>query len=590
MRIRYKNTLRLIAAAGIILVYQNCAPGFSVLGSGSSNQSSSSSAVATSAKVRRLSNLEYKTSVIALVHTQIARHGNDAGILANIDYSFGTNLFSELPADALATKLGTDQIISNISSARFSAYTDIAYALATQFTTNSGWIQSMVGCASSDTTLTPACVDAFIDEFATPAFRTPPTPTERAELKSNLSNWHTLIARILVHPRFLLHFERDGVRADDGTYALTDYELEARLASLFWKSVPDPAGLAVAASGTLRTPAGLQAEIARILNSQKSHDTLWIYYQQWFAASRLPQADGYNSGTLWQSFAAEFLPNLSDQQKQVNFGKAVVEDAHQFLEYLTWTQPSKLEMIFRSPLIFTTDAGVAQIYGVTPRASAAAAPVADSSGHFGGILTRPFITQQKPSINGERNHIQRGVFILQNLLGLELGQPANFADQQQAQLVIPASSSTRQEVQAKTGQGACIACHTMINPAGYGLSHFDTLGRYSETETRYNYVNNAVAVVATNSVDSSGSLLMNGNSYQVADSLTLVDAMLGSGRLFDGFANYYFQFAFGHLPSSPSDLRLLTSLKANLKIKTIRASLEALAQHPDFARTQTVAQ
>ena len=463
MRLRYKNLLRTLAASGVILIYQNCAPGFSVSDGSSSNSSLGSSGPSVgNAKVRRLSNLEYKNSVIDLSRAQIARHGNNGGALDNLNYGFQTSFFNELPTDQLATKLGTDQISANISSARFSAYTDLALSLGTTVTSSNYWMQSFVGCATVDTDVSNMiCIDQFIDDFATQAFRAPPTVAERAELKKNLTNWHTLIARILNHPRFLLHIERDGARMANGSFALTDYEIEARLAAVFWKSVPDAAGIAVAKGGTLRTPAGLQAEITRILNSQKAHDTLWGFYRQWFATQRLPQAGSYDSGPQWEAFAAD-LP-IPDTRV---FGDAVLEDGHQFLEYLTWTQPSKLEALFRSPLLFTTDPTVARIYGVSPRANSSAPPLTDTTGHFAGILTRPMITQQKPSNYGDTNHIQRGVFILQNILGLELGQPANFADQQQAQLIIPITSSTRQEVQAKTGQGACIACHSMINPVG----------------------------------------------------------------------------------------------------------------------------
>ncbi len=567
--------------------FQNC--GSFKASSSQSDFASSLGSSLTSSKVRRVSNLEYLNSLRDLLQAQNFRYsfgGGDAGNVFNGDIKPALN---ELPVDALATKLGTDQINSNLSQARFSAYIDIAYV--TGRTIGTKYMAQFVGCATSNTDLSStACLNKFIDDFAAPAFRGPVTPLERVELLKNLPDWQTLIARILVHPRFLTHFERDGATLGDGSFALTDYELESRLTSIFWKSIPDDAGLAAAKSGALRTPGGLQTEITRLLNSQKAHDTLWTFYKQWLGASRLPQAQSYDTGPAWEGFAENLKSFITNDLDQIAFGKAVVEDTHQFLEYLTWTQPSRLETLFRSPLIFTTNSTVAQVYGITPRADIGALPVKDASGNFGGLLTRPFITQQKPSVNGATNHIQRGVFILTNLLGMPLGPPANFADQQQAQLVIPVTASTRQEVQTKTGQGACTACHSTINPAGFGLAHFDSLGRFTTTEKRYSWINNIATVVATNSVDSTGTLLMNGSAYQVSDATTLVDAMFGSGRIYDGFANYYFQFAFGHLPNSPSDMRLIAALKANLKTKTIRGALEALAQTSDFARTQSGAQ
>lgn len=564
------------------LIFQNCSSDFIVMDFDSLGSFASQSV--GNAKLRRLSNVEYSNSIRSIVSEQLIAHGGDQNLADNTFASLAA-VFRELPADTSLTKLGTNEIATSLSTARFSAYTDIAYALGSKLGNDSNLRGKLIGsCALASADFSSgACVDTFIREFGTLAFRSPPTASEAADLKKSINTWDLLIARVLVHPRFLLHFERDGVAAPDGSYSLTDFEIASRLAFVFWKSAPDKIALNAAAAGSLKTQAGLKAEITRLLSSPKARAALWLFYQQWLGVSRLPQAGSYDQGAPYQAFAAPFSTASLNSQ----FGNAVVEDGQQYLEYLTWTEPQKLEIIFRSPLIFTTNATLAQIYGVTPRASASAPPVTDPTGHFMGILSRALITQQKPSNNGDINPIQRGVFILQNLLGIELGQPANFADQQQAQLVIPVTSSTRQEVQTKTGQGTCIGCHTTINPVGYGLNHFDALGRYIDTEKRFNWKDGIAQAVATNPVDSNAILPLGGVAYNVQDLPTLVNAMVSSGKLYDGFANYYFQFAFGHLPQSPSDLRLIKQLADSLRTKTVRDSLEQLALSPDFLKTQT---
>lgn len=473
---------------------------------------------------------------------------------------------------------------ANLSQARVSAYISIAYAVGKQIAGNTSQLQKFAGvCATGDTNFADLpCINTFINEFATLAFRTPPTAEERAELKKGASNWRTLIARVLVHPRFLLHFERDGNKnTRSGAYQLTDYELEARLTSVFWKSSPDTQGLAVAASGVLKTPAGLKAEVARILDSPKARDNMWNFYYQWLGVSRLP-INGYSSGAGFEAFASPYTA----AQLNNSFRDAVINDGKQYLEYLTWLQPSKLEVLFRSPLLFTTNATVASVYGVSPRANDAAAPVSDSTGHYGGLFTRQFITQQKPSNNGDINHILRGVFIMTNLMGKELGLPANFADQQQAGIAIPATSSTRFEVNAKTGIGACISCHSSINPAGYALGNFDSLGRYITSEKRFRS-DNGGTLVATNVVDATTSLTLNGKTYQISDTATLTDALFDSGTIYQGFASYYFQYIFGRAPVSIPDQVILEELKQSLRTKTIREALQTLGESANFALAQT---
>ncbi|RYZ65738.1 MAG: DUF1592 domain-containing protein, partial [Proteobacteria bacterium] len=374
----------------------------------------------------------------------------------------------------------------------------------------------------------------------------------------------------------------DGAKdSRTGAYKLTDYELEARLTSAFWKSSPDVEGLAVAASGTLKTPAGLKAEIKRILDSPKARDTMWNFYYQWLGVSRLP-INGYSSGAGFDAFASPYTA----AQLNNSFRDAVMKDGRQYLEYLTFTQPSNLEALFRSPLIFTTDATVASIYGVSARANDTAPPVTDAGGHYNGLLTRQFLTQQKPSNNGDINHILRGVFLMTNIIGKELGLPANFADQQQAGIAIPSSASTRFEVNAKTGIGSCISCHSSINPAGYALGNYDSLGRYITMEKRFR-PDNGGTLVATNAVDATTALFLNGKSYQISDTKTLTDALFTSGVVYQGFANYYFQYVFGRAPVSGPDQQLLEELKQNLKTKTIREALQALGESALFSLAQT---
>jgi len=584
MRSTKKNLLTLVTVSAIsIVTFQNCSPDFIAANFDSESLSSSAS---SSMKVRRVSNQEYKNSIRSIIEEQWSRRQP----IANLDPNrywwppAVQGALSELPADSLYSKLGTDQLSTTLSSGRFSAYTDIAYALGKAIAADAVLRANFIGaCATDENDVSNAtCVDTFINEFGTIAFRTPPTATELSEIKTNAKNWRTLIARILLHPRFLVHYERDGVKDAAGNYKLTDYEIESRLTSVFWKSSPDLQGLANVASGKLKTQAGLQAEATRILNSQKTRDAMWVFYRQWFATTRLPAGGAYDTGAGFEGMAA---PLTASQLNGNSFLNAVLEDGHQFLDYLTWTQPSTLETLFRSPLIFTTDPTLASIYGVSPRTDVNAPPITDTSGHYPGILTRAMITQQKPSVNGDINHIQRGVLILTNLLNMELGQPANFADQQQAQLVIPMTASTRTEIQTKTGSGSCIGCHTTINPAGYALANYDSLGRYITTERRFRDVNNSgvATQVASNPVDATAVLPLNGNAYSVSDATTLTDAFFKSGRIYQGFANYYFEYAFGRVPSSASDARIVNAIATNLQTKTIRATLEAIPLLPEFS-------
>jgi Protein of unknown function (DUF1592)/Protein of unknown function (DUF1588) len=583
MMTRFVLTISAIACT--ILFYQNCAR-HDMKSSVSSSQSNSlfGSTGSGPTLVRRLSNLEYRNSLADVLAYQFSRQNSGLGatIFNRVE---ATNILSTLPTDASPLRLGTDQLASlNMSADRFSAYLSIANAVSREITSQSSTLQAFAGsCATSNTSISNTnCLNSFINNFGLIVFRTPPKPAEVDELKRGITSWFDLIGRFLIHPRFLSHYEREGTLRN-GMYQLTAYELSARLASVFWKSVPDLTGLSAAASGAILTKSGLRSEINRLLASPKAHEALWMFYQQWFAVSRLPTT--YDTGAAAQASANPIAVTTLNTQA---FRQAVLDDGREFLEYFTWRTAGTLDDIFRSSLLFTTNSTLASIYGVSPRANSTAAPVNDGTGRYSGILTRALITHQKPSHDGNPNHILRGVFLLSNLMGTQLGLPSNFAEQQALVNEVPRNASSRTEVTILTSPRQCMICHTSINPSGFAMANFDWLGRYMTTERRFKLDpnTNQVTQVASNPVDASTTLNLNGINYSISGVPSLVRAMSESGKLYEGFSQYYFRFAFGRMDDETEDRGLVQQLGQNLKTQSIREALTNMALHEDFAKAQ----
>lgn len=553
-------------------------------------QMAASSVVLTSTgsgqvKVLRISNYEYKNSLTDALMYQASRQGSTAVASATLALDTINGAISALPADSVTIRLGTDQLaVDSISNDRFTAYVNISYAVASTLTSSSANLKAFAGaCATSNTDVSStSCLDSFITNFGTLLFRTPPKSAEVAELKLGITSWTDLIGRLLVHPRFLTHYEREGTKNADGSFQLTAYELEARLASVFWKSIPDITGLNAASSGTILTSAGLQTEIARLLGSTKAKDNLWKFYQQWLAAARIPSA--FDPGAGFTAFAS---PLAMTDINAANYRDAILQDANDFLSYITWTSKGTLEDLFRSKLIFTMNPTLASVYGITARTSSTQAPITDASGNYAGILSRALITTQKPGGNGVANHVQRGVLILSNILGMELGLPANFGEQQALANQVPVGAGTIEQVRILTSSVNCMGCHSSINPTGFALARYDSLGRYSSVEKRYTVNASGVAVVsATNNVDPTSSVVINGMTYTVSSPATLVDALVSSGVLYQGFTKYFFRFSFGRIENPSYDKSLIDKMIADTKSGSIVNALTNMALHPDFKKAR----
>jgi len=591
------GVILILGTLALFSPFQNCSQirGFESTGQNLSLSSFSSALSQSLGKspLRRISNLEYTNSITDVIDYQFKKQNPSsalgAGCLAdpNVQGALAT-----LPGDIASLRLATNQIADSISSTRFESYIQIASAISACASKDSTTLRAFVGtCASANNNVSDAaCLDNFINSFGQLAFRRSVLPIELAELKTGATQWSDIIGRILIHPRFLSHIEREGTQVQTGIYKLTAFELEARLASFFWKSIPDPTGLEAAASGKILTPDGLKKEVDRILTSTKAQEPMWNFYQQWFGSSRLQKNFNLASDPTQDPFTTFANPFTASDMNSMT--AAVLDDAKQFFNYHTWQTDGSLEQIFRSPLIFTQSPALAKIYGVTARGALSDPPKTDSTGHFLGILSRPFVTQQKMTSNGVANHIQRGVLFATNFLAYQLGLPANFAEQSAAAGSVPANASSRQEATLKTASTSCMSCHSIINPSGFAFAHYDSLGRYSDTENKLVFTNlpspatNYVTVGATNPIDSSTSLNISGSTYQIRDIPSLVDAMVSSGKLYEGFSLYYFRFAFGRLEDPIKDREILSQMSAQAKIGSVKSVLQLLATSPYFAYSQ----
>ena len=71
-----------------------------------------------------------------------------------------------------------------------------------------------------------------------------------------------------------------------------------------------------------------------------------------------------------------------------------------------------------------------------------------------------------------------------------------------------------------------MACHSIINPAGYSLGNYDSVGRYITTERRPYYDSSTNAWKEyLNPADSSTTLFINGQTYNINNLEDFVNAI-----------------------------------------------------------------
>src|SRR5262249_21309654 len=90
------------------------------------------------------------------------------------------------------------------------------------------------------------------------------------------------LRRILASPKFIFRVEAEPEHAAVGTsYRISDVELASRLSFFLWSSIPDDELLTAATRGTLGRPAGLAAEVRRMIADPRSDALVQNFAGQW---------------------------------------------------------------------------------------------------------------------------------------------------------------------------------------------------------------------------------------------------------------------------------------------------------------------
>jgi len=96
-----------------------------------------------------------------------------------------------------------------------------------------------------------------------------------------------------------------------------------------------------------------------------------------------------------------------------------------------------------------------------------------------GLITHPYLLTAF-AYHNSTSPIHRGVFLTRNIIGRPLNPPPNaiaFSDTE-----FDPGLTMREKVTAFTRDSACMSCHATINPLGFSLEHYDSLGRYRTTD------------------------------------------------------------------------------------------------------------
>jgi len=319
------------------------------------------------------------------------------------------------------------------------------------------------------------CVQKFIQNFGTRAFRRPVTSEETAAyldvyragvLDDNAAGGVRLVVQTLLQsPHFLYRSELGTAQPDNSSaiVRLNGYELASELSYSLWGTPPDDKLLAAAASGALTSTAELESQGRRLLADPRARSLVSDFASQWLALQD-PSAP------------------LRDPVKFPEFA-AVKTDM--FAEFTQLSQElflgagATLGAVFSSKSTFVTKS-LADYYGLP---AVAAGDALQSTPLLGtprsGLLTSGALIASW-SRDLDTAPMSRGRRILDRVLCQALPPPPAALDVPAVPQLVNATTRERYAIHAQNP--LCTGCHATLDGVAFALENFDSVGRYRSTE------------------------------------------------------------------------------------------------------------
>jgi Protein of unknown function (DUF1592)/Protein of unknown function (DUF1588)/Protein of unknown function (DUF1595)/Protein of unknown function (DUF1585)/Protein of unknown function (DUF1587) len=384
---------------------------------------------------------------------------------------------------------------------------------------------ALLGCVPQ-TPLDTACAQSFLKTFGRLAWRRPLTQAQldryttlatssATALSDSYGGLRWAASALLQSPYFLYRSERGtpvAGKADRNQY--TPYELASKLAFFLWNSTPDAALLDAAESGALATPAGMRAQVDRLLAAPQGHEAIVNFPREFMRTDNL----------VGMPKDASTYPNYTSTLPAAMGG-----------EVLSLWENTAFESDSNALALFTTRQTFANkelgaLYGLdtSSLASDTFSPVTlpESQGRSGLLTTAAMLSLEATQIEGSPT--LRGRFIRQKFQCMPIPDPPPGVVTT-LPTTGPGVFTKRQKMVTHEAQPTCAACHGLMDPLGFPLEHFNAIGAYRATDSGLQ-------------IDTSGSL----DDKTFADAVDMGKILAASPATASCIVQNIYSYAVGH--------------------------------------------
>ncbi len=442
------------------------------------------------------------------------------------EFGVQAGLVSTFPVTQIDEGFSTFAAANTVSSSESIEIEDNAEAIATLLYDNrADFIPSLMPCVSAGymPSEIDGCIDEFIADFGSRAFRRPLTDGELAIIGSLYDDLAfedgpevglTAVVQYFLEAPALLYVVERGLPAEGDYAPLDSWELSTRLGLFLRGGAPDDELRAAAAEGRLVTREDVEREARRLLEGPGVVDVVSTFHHEWL------------QGFVLESATREHEAFTVDAQL------ALTDELSQFTQWLLTETDGSFRTLMTTDQ-FPVDPELAALYGTQ-----AGQPAPNRHGVF--TLASVMAAQAH---DDRTSLIERGSFVRNHLL---CAPTPPFPGDIDADATLGGSAdlpTARERLEPLMTEPSCSGCHLAINPFGFAFEVYDWAGAYRTTENG--------ATIDTSFDLSFGSI--DGSFTGPGD---LMDAIADSEEAQACYATHAFRYAVGRMEAPEDDCSL----------------------------------
>jgi mono/diheme cytochrome c family protein len=318
-----------------------------------------------------------------------------------------------------------------------------------------------------------ACATKIVSNLARRAYRRPATKEDVQTLlgfyKSGRANGdfeagiRAALERLLVSPDFLFRIETDPAGVKPGTaYRVSDVDLASRLSFFLWSSIPDEELLDLAIREKLRDAKVFDQQVRRMLGDPRARTALvQNFFSQWLQVRN-----------VWL-----LTPDISRKHPWFddNLRTAFVRETELFLESQLEDDRSMLELLTANYTFLNEQ--LARHYGINDVYGTHFRRVALADQNRWGLLGKASILAVT-SYPHRTSPTIRGKWLLENILAAPVPPPPPDVNTTLDETKMVKTTTVREMLEHHRANPACASCHANMDPLGFALDNFDSIGQW----------------------------------------------------------------------------------------------------------------